>query len=242
MTVILKLVKKVLTSVRTRVIMTKNKDLVKKRIPIMPKVYSDEEREQIIKRLKQTANEMMLKKGVKKATVDEIVKSAGIPKGTFYLFYPCKEVLFFDAAQDFHEQVDEYITTGFMKIIQEHNIDPEQEGAFLEVIDEIADVILGAMEITNNSCLKVLLQPEEMNQVLSKLPEDLLQNHRDQDTQMGAGIIAKVAAKKGLNVEAVVGSFSMILFGSMYKHVIGEENLRESMRMLIKGLVWQILE
>ena len=208
----------------------------------MPKTYSEEERAQIVAKLKKAANEMMQKKGVKKATVDELVKSAGIPKGTFYLFYPCKEVLFFDAAQDFHEQVDAHITSGFMRIIQEHNIDPEQEGAFLKVIDEIADVILGAMEITNNSCLKVLLQPEEMSQVLSKLPPELLQEHRDQDTQMGAGIIAKVAARKGLNVEAVVGSFSMILFGSMYKHVIGEENLRESMRMLIKGLVWQILE
>ena len=208
----------------------------------MSKVYSDAEREQIVKRLKKAANEMMLKKGVKKATVDELVKSAGIPKGTFYLFYPCKELLFFDAAQDFHEQVDEYITSGFMRVIREHDIDPDKEGAFLEVIDDIADVILGAMEITTNSCLKVLLQPEEMNQVLSKLPEDVLQKHRNQDTQMGAGIIAKVAARKGLNVEAVVGSFSMILFGSMYKHVIGEENMRESMRMLIKGLVWQILE
>ncbi len=208
----------------------------------MPKVYSDDERGQIVTRLKKAANEMMMKKGVKKATVDELVKSAGIPKGTFYLFYPCKEVLFFDAAQDFHEQVDKYISGGFMKIIQEHNIDPEQEGAFHEVIDEIADVILGAMEITNNSCLKVLLQPEEMNQVLSKLPAEILQNHREQDTQLGSGIIANVAARKGLNVEAVVGSFTMILFGSMYKNVIGEENLRESIRMLIKGLVWQILE
>ncbi|SEM31700.1 MULTISPECIES: TetR/AcrR family transcriptional regulator [unclassified Butyrivibrio] len=208
----------------------------------MPKTYTESEREQIIIRLKKAANEMLMKKGVKKTTVDELVKLAGIPKGTFYLFYPCKEVLFFDAAQDFHEQVDDYITKGFLSIIASHNIDPEEEGAFSECIDEIAEVILGAMEITTTSCLKVLLEPEAMNQVLSKLPEDLLQNHRDQDTRMGAGIIAKVAARKGLDVEAVVGSFSMILFGSMYKHVIGEENLRESMRMLVKGLVIQILE
>ena len=30
----------------------------------------------------------MQKKGVKKTTVDELVKRVGIPKGTFYLFYP----------------------------------------------------------------------------------------------------------------------------------------------------------
>ena len=54
----------------------------------MPKTYSDEERNQIITKLKREANILMLEKGVKKTTVDELVKRVGIPKGTFYLFYP----------------------------------------------------------------------------------------------------------------------------------------------------------
>ncbi|MBO7531153.1 MAG: TetR/AcrR family transcriptional regulator, partial [Lachnospiraceae bacterium] len=48
----------------------------------MPKTYSEREREKIVKKLKKAANELMMKKGVKKATVDELVKKAGIPKGT----------------------------------------------------------------------------------------------------------------------------------------------------------------
>ena len=39
-------------------------------------------------------------KGVKKTTVDELVKRTGIPKGTFYLFYPSKEMLLFDVSQE----------------------------------------------------------------------------------------------------------------------------------------------
>ncbi len=35
----------------------------------------------------------MQEKGVKKTTVDELVKRVGIPKGTFYLFYPSKDCL-----------------------------------------------------------------------------------------------------------------------------------------------------
>jgi AcrR family transcriptional regulator len=207
----------------------------------MPKVYSEREREKIVKKLKKAANELMMKKGVKKATVDELVMKAGIPKGTFYLFYPCKEVLFFDAAEDFHVRVDEHIASGMLRIISENKIDPAEDSAFSDCMDEVVDVILGAMEITYNSCLKVLLEPEAMNLVLSKLPDDLLEKHREQDKEMGAGIIEQLVAKKGLDVNAVVGSFSMILLGSMYKHVIGEENLRESMRMLVKGVVMQIL-
>ena len=59
----------------------------------MPKIYSEEEKKQIIQRLKEEANILMQEKGVKKTTVDELVKRVGIPKGTFYLFYPSKEML-----------------------------------------------------------------------------------------------------------------------------------------------------
>ena len=54
----------------------------------MPKIYSDEEKKQIIERLKKEANALMQEKGVKKTTVDELVKRAGIPKGTFYKLLP----------------------------------------------------------------------------------------------------------------------------------------------------------
>ena len=60
---------------------------------MMPKLYSEEEKKQIIQRLKEEANILMQEKGVKKTTVDELVKRVGIPKGTFYLFYPSKEML-----------------------------------------------------------------------------------------------------------------------------------------------------
>ena len=88
----------------------------------MPKIYSDEEKKQIIEKLKKEANVLMQEKGVKKTTVDELVKRAGIPKGTFYLFYPSKEMLLFDVSQDFHKQVDSYITNGVLKIIKDKNI------------------------------------------------------------------------------------------------------------------------
>ena len=89
----------------------------------MPKIYSEEERNEIITRLKEEANKLMQEKGVKKTTVDELVKRVGIPKGTFYLFYPSKEMLLFDCAQGFHQQVDEYISSGMQRIISENNID-----------------------------------------------------------------------------------------------------------------------
>ena len=66
----------------------------------MPKCYSDQEREYIKKRLKEEAVACMGQFGIRRTTVDELVKRVNIPKGTFYLFYPSKEMLLFDVSQE----------------------------------------------------------------------------------------------------------------------------------------------
>ena len=206
----------------------------------MPKQYSDKEKNEIIKRLKTEANSLMLEKGVKKTTVDELVKRVGIPKGTFYLFYPSKEMLLFDVSQDFHEQVDEFISDGMNRIMAERNISLDNLD-LSECVDEITDVIFGAIEITFNSCLKVMLIPETMHLIFSKIPKAVLEEHRKNDSHVGGGLFSLIATKKDMDVESVVGAFMVIIFGGMYKREIGEVNWRESMRMVIKGMVIQLV-
>lgn len=206
----------------------------------MPKLYSEEEKRQIIEKLKKEANILMLERGVKKTTVDELVKRAGIPKGTFYLFYPSKEMLLYDVSQDFHEQVDCYITNGVHKIIRDKNLSMK-EPDFSDCVEEFTDVIFGAMEITYQSCLKVLLNPESMNLILSKIPDEVLENHRRDDSSIGGELFKGLAVKNGMSAEAVVGAFMMLIFGGMYKREIGETNWKESMRIVIRGIVFQLL-
>ena len=206
----------------------------------MPKLYSEEEKRQIIEKLKKEANILMLERGVKKTTVDELVKRAGIPKGTFYLFYPSKEMLLYDVSQDFHEQVDCYITNGVRKIIRDKNLSMK-EPDFSDCVEEFTDVILGAMEITYQSCLKVLLNPGSMSLILSKIPDEVLEKHRKEDSGIGGGLFKGLAVKNGMSAEAVVGAFMMLIFGGMYKREIGETNWKESMRIVIRGIVFQLL-
>ena len=73
----------------------------------MPKCYSDQEREYIKKRLKEEAAVCMGRFGIRRTTVDELVKRVNIPKGTFYLFYKSKELLLFDVIQEQHELVNQ---------------------------------------------------------------------------------------------------------------------------------------
>ena len=160
----------------------------------MPKIYSEEERSEIVRRLKNGADELIREKGVKKTTVDELVRRVGIPKGTFYLFYPSKEMLLFECAQDLHEQVNAHITQGMETIIGNKKTDKTDLSGYAE---EVTDVIMGAIEITQNSCLRVLLEPQSMALILDKLPEDVLKecilnelgdkNHYQQENGHRAG-------------------------------------------------------
>ena len=148
----------------------------------MPKTYSEKERTAIIRRLKKEADRLIREKGVKKTTVDELVQRAGIPKGTFYLFYPSKEMLFFELTQDLHDQVDDHINKGMEKILDGRSPD---EADLSEKTDEVTDVILGAINITMKSSLRVMLQPESMALILDKLPKDVLKKHMEEKKDNG---------------------------------------------------------
>ena len=143
----------------------------------MPKIYSETERTDIKDSLKREANILMIERGIKKTTVDELVKRAGIPKGTFYLFYPSKEMLLFECIQDFHNEADKIISAGMEQIIRKYKSRTKGKRFSNECLDEITDVLMEAINITRGSCLKIMLDPESMNLLISKLPEDVLKKH-----------------------------------------------------------------
>ena len=82
----------------------------------MPKSYSDQEREYIKQRLKEEAAVCMAQYGIRRTTVDELVKRVNIPKGTFYLFYKSKELLLFDVILEQHEIVDQKLYEAVSRI------------------------------------------------------------------------------------------------------------------------------
>ena len=63
----------------------------------MPR-FSELERERIRQKLMVEGERLFTTFGIKKVSIDEIVRAAGIAKGTFYAFYPSKEHLYMDIA------------------------------------------------------------------------------------------------------------------------------------------------
>ena len=201
----------------------------------MPKIYSETERTDIKDSLKREANILMIERGIKKTTVDELVKRAGIPKGTFYLFYPSKEMLLFECIQDFHNEADKIISDGMEQIIRKYKSRTKGKRFSNECLDEITDVLMEAINITRGSCLKIMLDPESMNLLISKLPEDVLKKHGNDSKENILLEFFGIRDKE--KIQAISGSFTLILLGLIYSPVLGDELAEKSTRLLVRGLV-----
>ena len=206
----------------------------------MPKIYSETERTDIKDNLKREANILMIERGIKKTTVDELVKRAGIPKGTFYLFYPSKEMLLFECIQDFHNEADKIISDGMEQIIRKYKSRTKGKRFSNECLDEITDVLMEAINITGRSCLKIMLDPESMNLIISKLPEDVLKKHGN-DSKENI-LLEFFGIKDKEKIRAISGSFTLILLGLIYSPVLGDELAEKSTRLLVRGVVKQMAE
>ncbi|MEQ8858915.1 MAG: TetR/AcrR family transcriptional regulator [Pseudomonadales bacterium] len=69
----------------------------------MPRAFDERERTAIRARLVAAGSELFRAGGVAKTTVDDLARSAGIAKGSFYKFYSSKELLFFEILDQVHE-------------------------------------------------------------------------------------------------------------------------------------------
>ncbi|MBO5169223.1 MAG: TetR/AcrR family transcriptional regulator [Oscillospiraceae bacterium] len=195
----------------------------------MPKSYSDQERAYIRKRLKEEAAACMGKYGIRRTTVDELVKRVHIPKGTFYLFYSSKELLLFEVIQEQHELVNQ-------KLFQELS---DLSAAELSA-EKITDVIFNFYKMTEQMPIFRLINSEEIELLVRKLPQEVVQAHLQEDTDTIGNLFTLIPAKKEVDVKVISAAFHAIYYATLHRKEICEEQYDQALRMLIHGVVTQI--
>lgn len=196
----------------------------------MPKSYSEKEREYIKKRLKEEAAKCLAQYGVRRTTVDEIVKRVNIPKGTFYLFYKSKELLLFDAIQEQHEIVNRELYQAIS------NLANQELSA-----DKLTDVILEFYKMTEKMPILKLLDLGEVELLARKLPQEVVQEHLQDDTDTIEKMFALLPLKKEIDIKVMSAVFHAIYYATLHKEEIGEEQYEAALRTLIYGIVIQVI-
>ena len=196
----------------------------------MPKSYSNQEREYIKKRLKEEAAKCLARYGVRRTTVDEIVKRVNIPKGTFYLFYKSKELLLFEAIQEQHEIVNRKLYQAISDLATKDIS-----------AGELTDVVFEFYKMTENMPRLRMLDLGEVELLARKLPREIVEEHFKDDTDTIEKMFALLPIKKEVDIKVISTVFHAIYFATLHKAEIGEEQYDEALRTLIYGIVIQFI-
>ncbi|HAP20493.1 MAG TPA: TetR/AcrR family transcriptional regulator [Lachnospiraceae bacterium] len=196
----------------------------------MPKSFSEQEREYIRQRLKEEAANCLAKYGVRRTTVDEIVKRAKIPKGTFYLFYKSKELLLFEVMQEQQENVNRRL---YQTISGIANTEFSAE--------KLTDVIFAFYKTAEQMPVLKLIDVGEVELLVRKLPPEIVEGHLQDDTDTIEKMFALLPLKKETDIKVMSAAFHAIYYATLHKAEIGKKEYDEALRTLIYGIVIQVI-
>lgn len=153
---------------------------------LLPKSYSEQEKEYIKKRLKEEAAKCLAQFGVRHTTVDEIVQRVNIPKGTFYLFYKSKELLLFEVILEEHEMIEQ-------KMYQAVN-EMKQDG---DIAEQLTRVVCDFFILASKSPILKMINTREVEILARKLPIEVLKEHLEYDSSAVEKVFSVLPVKEG---------------------------------------------
>ncbi len=196
----------------------------------MPKCYSDREKDYIKKRLKEEAAKCLSQYGIKKTTVDEIVKRVKIPKGSFYLFYQSKELLLFEVILEQHDFIEKKLMEEISSI-----------GAENFTAESLTEVIMNFYRMAEEMPILKLLSSDEVELLARKLPQEILEEHLSYDHSNVDKLFEAFPQKKKIDTKVISAAFRAIYFSTLHKEEIGEESFDDALRLMVSGIVNQLI-
>lgn len=130
--------------------------------------FTEQEMTTIKCALKAAARQRAGAQGVRKTTVEELAEAAEISKGSFYKFYPFKEMLFFEILEDMHTEIYQAAAA----VLAQNGGEPAAERA--------AEAVLTACARMEQSCMMAFLE-KDAAYLLRKVPSEVLEKHYHSD-------------------------------------------------------------
>ena len=195
----------------------------------MPKSYSEQERAYIRERLKEEAADCLATYGVRRTTVDEIVRRVNIPKGTFYLFYQSKELLLFEVIQEQQQSINRRL----FQVIS--GLSGTKVSA-----EELTDAIYAFYKMAEEMPILKLIGTGEVELLARRLPQEVVQAHLQDDTDTIGEMLAMLPVKKDVDINVVSAAFHAVYYATLHKAEIGEA-YDQALRTLIYGIVAQLI-
>ena len=200
----------------------------------MPKIYTEKEKENIRKALKREAGKCLALYGVRKTTVDELVRRVDIPKGTFYLFYESKEALFFDLLVTYADEVE----SDYLSMLQE--IDENH------IVTSLTDIFYTLLIKFYDEGLYRFLDGAELELVLRRLPDKSLPDISKRMSTVIHNLFSYFYIDDKEDIKSFEAGYEALLYLLLSADRLKDkENMRKrylQTGLLVRGLVLQMVE
>lgn len=150
----------------------------------MARKFSEEEREEVRRKIMREGRALFARHGVRKTSVDDLVQATGIGKGTFYLFFPSKEDLVFELIRE------EYQAYGVL--VDRLDKKPEITG------DDVKDALRELFEMLSRSPLLHTLYDSGESDEISRILSKEKQAEHEQGEECFFNELFEALAKKGI--------------------------------------------
>lgn len=194
----------------------------------MPKTFNEKERKFIKKRLLEEATLCLVQYGMRKTTVDELVKRVNIPKGTFYLFYDSKELLFYDVFIGFHDGIQEKMRAGIENM--KRDVTPAR----------LTELFFSLYKQAEDSFLLKFITGGDLETMFRKLPPEIAAKHAEKDDFNIEQVVSFIPGMEPDRAKVFSAALRGVFLSMLYKREIGEEVFDDALKALIHGVVIQM--
>ena len=191
----------------------------------MTKAFSDKEKELIRSKLVEKGKELFARYGLRKTGIVDLTKAVGIAQGSFYNFFQSKEELYFEII----EQEEQYMKG---RLLTKHKV---QEDVTRQSLEAFLTDAFGMVD--ESTFIKKLMNGEDYEQLLRKLPEERIAKHIETDSDILTPMITmwqKQGAVIDRKPEVIGGLLRAVFTLTLHKKEIGEDIFQEVLELLIE--------
>jgi AcrR family transcriptional regulator len=198
----------------------------------VPRGFTEQEKINIRKRLLQCGKETFGRFGIKKTSLEDLTRQAGISKGAFYQFFPSKEDLYFAVIRNYETAQHQRM----YKLITEESDNDKQ--LFKMVLLEIMD------QVDNDPFVRRLLAKEEFEYLWQKFTPEQLEEAMTADVDFASQLVDTWKKKGKLKIDdpkLITGVFRAIFFLFLHKEDIGEESFPDVIELLLDSSIDRLI-
>jgi AcrR family transcriptional regulator len=193
-----------------------------------PRAFTNRERELVHCRLIDAAERFLATTGIRKTSVEELARAAGISKGAFYQFYAGKELLFLDALEREQARIHDEILNRVASCAS------RREGFVSAVLQMYRDFVAKPWLLAFTG--------EDYEVLLRRIPPDRIRQHIELDDASALSLQRMLGEGLAVEPELLSAALRMLFLGVLHRREVGEAWADRAFEFMVEAVACRIFK